>query len=99
VQMERENKPLVQNLPLLIGTITRSISMGAIGAIASPPPRTDLGGFFRLTSFFKITFLFQIIFNMSRVCSTSNILGTNGLNSADVPLSNKQTNTFFRLNI
>jgi len=29
---------------------------------------------------------------MTRVCSTSTILGTNGLNSADVPLSNKQTN-------
>jgi len=26
------------------------------------------------------------------ICSTSTILGTNGLNSADVPLSNKQTN-------
>jgi len=26
------------------------------------------------------------------VCSISTILGTNGLNSADVPLSNKQTN-------
>jgi len=41
---------------------------------------------------FFFTFLFQIVFNMSRVCSTSTILGTNGLNSADVPLSNKQTN-------
>jgi len=26
------------------------------------------------------------------ICSTSTILGTNGPNSADVPLSNKQTN-------
>jgi len=39
---------------------------------------------------FLFIFLFQIVFNMSRVCSTSTILGTNGLNSAEVPLSNKQ---------
>jgi len=29
--------------------------------------------------------------NVSTLCSTTTILGTNGLNSADVPLSNKQT--------
>jgi len=28
------------------------------------------------------------------ICSTSTILGTNGLNSADVPLSYKQTNKY-----
>jgi len=33
-----------------------------------------------------------IIFFTYLLCSTSTVLGTNGLNNADVPLSNKQTN-------
>jgi len=35
--------------------------------------------------------------DVSFICSTSTILGTNGLNSADVQLSNKQTNKLNRL--
>jgi len=31
------------------------------------------------------------------MCSISTIIGTNGLNNADVPLSNKQTNTNFNI--
>jgi len=41
--------------------------------------------------FFKVTFLFQIVLTWF-VCSISTILSTNGLNSADATLSNKQTN-------
>jgi len=34
----------------------------------------------------------QVSFLTYLICSTSTILGTNGLHTADVPLSNKQTN-------
>jgi len=35
---------------------------------------------------------------MSHICSTSTVLGTNGLNNTDVPLSNKLTNTHLYTN-
>jgi len=43
-----------------------------------------------LKSFFKITCLLQIVLTC-HTCFISAILGSNGLNSADVPLSNRQT--------
>jgi len=41
---------------------------------------------------FLTTRLFQIVFNIFHICNFNYNLGTNNLNSADVPLSNKQTN-------